>query len=119
MSKARGRRGESKERFWRKLVSGFDSKRTTVRRWCADHGVSEPSFYAWRRELESRDRKRAGSSPPKQRVRLLPVKVLPVSHSGSNPSAARLIVCLPSKVRLYVTVEQLPSVLDLLEARSC
>lgn len=118
MSKARGRRDEGKERFWRKLVSGFDPQRTTIRRWCGDHGVSEPSFYAWRRELASRDRKQAESSRPKQRVRLLPVKVLPAVRSGAVRPAKRVVICLPGKVRLHVTVEQLPAVLDVLTSAS-
>jgi transposase-like protein len=119
MSKARGRHDEGKERFWRELLSEFDPKRTSIRQWCADHGVSEPSFYAWRRELESRDRKRARSSRPKQRVSLIPVRVQPASHSAKDRPATRLVVDLPGKVRLYVTIEQLPGVLDVLEARSC
>lgn len=118
MSKARRRRDESKEQFWRGLVKGFDAKQTTIRRWCADHGVSEPSFYAWRRELKRRDEQLARTSRPKQRISLLPVKVLRAVHSGSKSSAARLIVCLPSKVRLYVTVDQLRCVLDVLTSAS-
>lgn len=120
MSKRRGpRRDEAKERFWRKLVAGFDSKRTTVRRWCAQHGVSEPSFYAWRRVLKLREREPAAVVGPPQRVRLLPVVVAPPAGPAKQTTSAKLIIRLTSGVRLHVTVDQLPAVLDVLESRSC
>lgn len=116
MSKGQKRDAE-KEKFWRKLVKGFDPERTTVRQWCADHGVSEPSFYGWRRELKRRDRERTTLSRRTQRVQLLPVKVAPaVDDTGPK---TRVTIRLAHGARLYVTVEQLPTVLDVLEARSC
>lgn len=127
MSKGHGPgRDGAKEQFWRKLVNGFDPERTTVRQWCADHSVSEPSFYGWRRELKRRDRERAQGSGQKQRVQLLSVKVAP-SLPAMTVRPTKLIVRLANGVRLYVTVEQLPAVLDVLtsassvkpEARSC
>jgi hypothetical protein len=48
------RRDAAKERFWRKLVNGFNPAQTTVRQWCADHGVLISSFYNWRRDLTRR-----------------------------------------------------------------
>lgn len=118
MSKGRGRDG-AKEQFWRELVSGFDRERTTVRQWCAEHGVSQPSFYGWRRELKRRDRERAPRSRPKQPVQLLPVTIGPPARPVSELPKAGLVIRLPGGTRLYVTVEQLRAVLDVLEARSC
>ena len=110
MPKAHGpRRDAAKERFWRKVVGGFDARRHTVRAWCAQHGVSEPSFYAWRRELARRDQ--AG----RQSVQLLPV------HIAAAPAVPRhkVVVRLADGVQLRVGVEQLAAVLDVLEGRSC
>lgn len=39
-----------RERFWRKLVAGQPHSGLSIRDWCDRHGVSEPSFYFWRRE---------------------------------------------------------------------
>ena len=118
MSKGSGpQRDLTKEHFWRKLVDGFDPERTTVRQWCSDHGVSEPSFYGWRRELKRRDGGGASRSRSKQRVRLLPVKI--VSPIGPQRLNARVVIRLAGGIRLYATIEQLPAVLDVLEARSC
>jgi len=119
MSKRRGAgRDPAKEYFWRKVVQGFDPERTSVRQWCAEHGVSEPSFYGWRRELKRRDQPRTRVPRPKQRVRLLPVNVAP-PPAPSMQRPQKLIVRLKRGVRLLVTIDQLPAVLDVLERRPC
>jgi hypothetical protein len=119
MSKRRGAgRSLAKERFWRKVVEDFDPQRTTVRQWCADHRVSEPSFYNWRRELKRRDPPRTSVPRPKQCVRLLPVKIAP-SPARSRERPRKLIVQLKSGERLLLTIDQLPAVLDVLDRRPC
>ena len=56
MATQRGpRRSEGKEQFWRRVVNGHSKSQQSVREWCNRHGISEPSFYAWRRELAKRD----------------------------------------------------------------
>jgi transposase-like protein len=47
--------GHSKEQFWRELLGQWQRSELTIRAFCAQHGVSEPSFYAWRRTLAHRD----------------------------------------------------------------
>ena len=51
----RPRRSVEKERFWREQLRGHASSGLSVRAWCREHEISEPSFYAWRRELAERD----------------------------------------------------------------
>lgn len=58
------RRSEGKEQFWRRIVVGHRGSRQSVREWCDRHGVSEPSFYAWRRELAKRDARNEASLLP-------------------------------------------------------
>lgn len=104
MGERRGpERDAAKERFWRRVIDGFDPARTTVRAWCAQQGVSEPSFYAWRRELAARDR--AGA------VRLVPVEI-----AGSDSATIAIEL---GGLRLSVPIEHLGDVLDVLEARRC
>lgn len=95
-------RDAAKERFWRRVIDGFDPARSTVREWCAKQDVSEPSFYAWRRELTARDA-----------VRLVPIEVA----SSSEP--ATVVIELHGGLRLSVSVERLNEVLDVLAARRC
>lgn len=56
-------RSASKERFWRKHVSDQARGGLTARAYCEAHGLSEHSFYGWRRELSERDREAKRSSP--------------------------------------------------------
>lgn len=49
-------RSAAKERFWRRHITRQAAGGLAIRAYCADHGLSEPSFYGWRRELAQRDR---------------------------------------------------------------
>jgi transposase-like protein len=96
-------RGAERERFWREAVAGHRKSGLSVRAYCRERGLSEPNFYAWRRELARRD----GSAAPK----LVPVTVVSGSMievvlpkgvvvrapSASEPAAvARLVAALES-----------------------
>lgn len=48
-------RRSSKERFWRRLLRQWRGSGLSVRDFCAERNVSEPSFYAWRRTIAARD----------------------------------------------------------------
>ena len=43
-----------RERFWREVVEDQRSSGLSIRAYCEQIGVSQPSFYAWRRRLEGR-----------------------------------------------------------------
>jgi hypothetical protein len=44
-----------KEQQWRRWLRAWRASGWTVRAFCAEHGLSEQSFYAWRRTLSERD----------------------------------------------------------------
>jgi transposase-like protein len=50
-----------KERFWRGMVARWRRTRgqSTIRGFCDEHGLSEQSFYAWRRTITKRDQQSA------------------------------------------------------------
>jgi transposase len=52
---ARGQRDRTKERYWRRHVAAWRRSGQSVRAYCKSVGVSEPSFYAWRRLLAERE----------------------------------------------------------------
>lgn len=54
MSSKGPRRDDEKERFWRKTIRRQRRSGRSVRGFCRDEALSEPSFYAWRRELKQR-----------------------------------------------------------------
>ena len=47
-------RDAAKERFWRKAVRQQQRSGQSIRDYCRANRISEPSFYAWRRELKRR-----------------------------------------------------------------
>jgi hypothetical protein len=58
----------SKERFWRRLVRQWRRSGLSIRAFCVERQLSEPSFYAWRRTIAQRDAEAA---------HLVPVLVVP------------------------------------------
>jgi hypothetical protein len=55
MDKRVRRRDVAKERFWRRTLAEQRRSGLSIRAFCSRRSVSEPQFYAWRRELAQRD----------------------------------------------------------------
>ena len=80
-------RGGAKETFWREHLARQPRSGLSIRAYCARHGLSQPSFYAWRSELARRDaehRRRpafvpvivgAGASEPTVEFQLPPLRM--------------------------------------------
>jgi transposase len=79
---AKRRHNAAKERFWRQVIARRERSGLTVRAFCEDEGLSEPSFYTWRRELARRDRAAAQASA----ATFVPVQIV------AEPNAAIEIV---------------------------
>jgi hypothetical protein len=54
------RRDPAKEEYWRRQLCQWRRSGLTPREFCVDQRISEPSFYAWRREIDRRDRQTVG-----------------------------------------------------------
>src|SRR5690348_7530730 len=72
------------ERRWRERIAQFACSGLSVRAFCARHAISEPSFYAWRRELADRDRTSTmkGATPTFVPVTVLAAAAIEVSLPG-------------------------------------
>lgn len=68
---ARSNRSAEKEAFWRSKLLDQPRSGLNVRRFCERAGISQPSFYAWRREIQKRDVQTVGD-----REQLIPVDVI-------------------------------------------
>jgi hypothetical protein len=80
------------ERRWRGVLRRFGRSGKTVREFCLAEKLSEPSFYAWRRELARRD----GTAVPGRRGAaplFLPVRL---AEGGGAPAAGLIEVRLSS-----------------------
>ena len=130
MAGRRWRRDGDKERTWRRRVRDWRRSGLSVREFCDWQALSEPSFYAWRRELAQRNRERtARRALPKSAsegrtpaARFLPVQVVPDAVLDSGAGSC-LEVHLPTGVRLRIPTgfdrQTLADVLAALETRPC
>jgi transposase-like protein len=75
------------------LIAGQAGSGASIRDWCRRHGVSEPSFYFWRRELARRKQQHQGSGP-----QVVPVEISPSSRGSSTG----LEIELPGRVIVRV-----------------
>jgi hypothetical protein len=60
----RGERDRAKERYWRTMVRQWRQSGRTARDFCAEHNLSEASFYAWRRTIAERDQEPTSAVSP-------------------------------------------------------
>jgi len=83
-----GERDQHKERFWRRLIGQWQRSGLTARDFCAQRGVSEPSFYAWRRTIRQRDQQgrrqpgRKGAGRTGTQPVFVPVHVVPAAPAA-------------------------------------
>jgi len=95
----RGQRDRAKERYWRRHLAAWRRSGQSVRAYCAGEGLSEPSFYAWRRVLAERNRRGGskasrGGSADTGAVRDAGSLFVPVRLVEESPSAATVEVVL-------------------------
>lgn len=107
-----------KQWYWKDLVSRQARSGQSVREFCSQEGVSEPSFYAWRRKLAAgsgdqgpgRD---AGVGSPGG-GEFIPLTL------REDPGSLELLHPLGYRIRVtgQVDVAMLAQVLDLLDGRN-
>lgn len=78
------KRSADKEVFWRLLVEQQRRCGVSIRAFCEQNAISQPSFYAWRKKLRNRDAKKAGKSD--RNLRLIPVDVVNPTVENAAPS---------------------------------
>jgi hypothetical protein len=98
------RRASKPEPFWLDLITRWKTSGQSVAAYCAARGVSQASFYAWRKRLLARGQTPTASAPPPPRfaaVRVVPAipveVVLPTGvvvrvPAGADPAAVACLV---------------------------
>jgi hypothetical protein len=135
----KGERDPERERFWRAAFKRRQGSGLSTKEFCRQEGLSEASYYAWRRELARRDRRRprqprsgrkrasgAASSVSKRgrQVAAAPLFQELAILGGPSPVAGGCLeIILPDgcRVRLASEVDRalLADVLRALEGRRC
>jgi transposase-like protein len=127
-------RDRGKERFWRRLLQLWQRSGRTIRAFCAEHGVSEPSFFAWRRTIAERDQRhtalpdfRTGDCHDAQHTAttrqptFVPLRIVP-APTGELPRAFEVVLHGDRVVRVpagfdAASLRQLLAILE--EERPC
>jgi transposase len=94
----------AREQHWREVIQRWHVSGQTVRVFCAEHHLSEPSFYSWRRTITFRDQpQQAGAcTPPTSRDEpadlpsFIPVRVVPSAVDMTPPASAGLELVINS-----------------------
>ena len=116
-----GKQSSAKQLYWQEMIVRQADSGLSVRQFCVAEGVSEPSFYAWRRKLGKpkggvkRSQTSSGRrSAPRNGREFIPLKLL----ESSGP----VEVVHPMGYRIRVTgevnVRGLQRILDVLDRRS-
>ncbi|MDH5626073.1 MAG: transposase [Nitrospira sp.] len=101
---------QSTEAVWRDRLARFGKCKLTVKEFCRQEGVSDPSFYQWRKRLQkdpagSRHRRRMGQRSDKSEN---PQSFVPVRVSSTEVLTSSILgsvlaeVELPNGVRIRV-----------------
>ena len=56
----RRKRSVEKEAYWRRHVERQAESGSSIRRYCGQHGLTEQSFYVWRRRLQNEGQETTG-----------------------------------------------------------
>lgn len=101
------KRSQSTEAAWRDRLARFGNSGLTVKDFCRQEGVSDPSFYQWRKRLSEDQQgpqrgRQAGSGIGKPQ----PFVPVTVSSPGVPPGLAGSLACaeveLPNGIRIRV-----------------
>ena len=88
--------------LWRQRIKRFDAANMTVAQFCQSEGVSQPSFYQWKRTI--RELPQQAESPA---VRFQPVRVTAAAIEG-NPLGAQDTLPEPPAPLMASTTIELP-----------
>ncbi len=106
---ARATRDPGREPHWRRVLARWRRSGLSVRAFCQAEGVSEPSFYGWRRKLDQGDHKKPA---------FLPMHV--ITEEAEEPATGGIEIVLANGRCLRVgpgfDPDTLVKVVDLLEA---
>ena len=95
--------GTETAKLWAERLRRFDQADMTVAMFCASEGVSQPSFYNWKRKLRG-PATTAKRKPPACVPSFLPVTLPPTAGSTRPANSAHTVTTieLPGGIRIRV-----------------
>jgi hypothetical protein len=109
-------RDSAKEKHWRRMLSLWQRSGLTGRDFCGENGLSEPSFYGWKREIQRRDRE-AAARAKRAGAKLAAFVEVTVDGDPATGSALEVVVAKDRVVRVQpgfdaATLRELVRVLE-------
>ena len=100
-------RDAAKAKFWRQALRQFAASGQSVRAFCTQRGLSEPSFYAWRRTLAQREAAiqaaKTGAPAASPAPAFVPIRLTATTSAGTTaPDTAPIEIVLPGGTRIHV-----------------
>ena len=87
----------ARRELWRRRLRDFDRGTATVAEFCRRVGVSDATFYQWRRKLAS------PAAEPSSPARSVPaLSFLPIEITGQDDPSVRIEVVFPNGIRVLV-----------------
>ena len=86
------------EQFWRMAIETWQAGGLSVRQFCTNEGLSEPSFYAWRKKL-------AGGSVQDEKDKPKPSAFIEVAIPRSNSVVMELLMISGNTLRIPAGVD--------------
>jgi transposase-like protein len=97
------RRNRAREQFWLEVFKHFADSGRSIRSFCMSRGLSEPSFYFWRRRLAGRD----GAAGSEQGPAPAPPMFLPVRIAGAATGRMEVVLGRGRRIRLRGPVDRM------------
>ncbi|VTR91663.1 Uncharacterized protein OS=Planctomyces maris DSM 8797 GN=PM8797T_10659 PE=4 SV=1 [Gemmata massiliana] len=93
------------EQFWRTTIAKWVASGLNIRDFCRKYKLTEPSFYAWRREIAARDRTPIPKSVPRT------TSVAPARRTSTSPGPSRSVtrrISAPAPRPSFVALRVVP-----------
>ena len=106
------KRRSEREQFWRRLIREQKRSGDSIKAFCQSQGVSQPSYFAWRKKLALCKRENG-------RAEFVPVRVVP--NTPAESSGIEIVLDRGRRVRVEPGFDRqlLSDVLAMLEERPC
>ena len=91
--------GGDQEQFWQMAIETWRASGLSVRQFCTKEGLSEPSFYSWRKKLAGDDSERDNQHKPE------PSAFIEVAMPKNNSAAIELLLTSGNTLRIPAGVD--------------
>jgi len=103
---------DDQQQFWQMALETFKSSGLSVRQFCTKEGLSEPSFYSWRKKLAGDGSEQEDQRKPE------PSAFIEVAMPQNTPAAIELLLTSGNTLRIPAGVDSttLSTVLSVVRA---